>query len=257
MLGRQKIRYQFNREGYAIVPNIFNTHQIMYLRKICEAVFNDWENSSSQQKRKLNKKSLDLFKKAEYFLDYPEQLKFLLNTIVDKRIISILKCICERQLFFNGIVYFFNPRGISWHGDWHRDGQLVAPDDEIEKSRVFSSSFIRVHIALINDDFLEIVPNSHSRWDTTEESEIRKGLNSHNNSDSMPYSHRVHLNPGDAVFFDGYSIHRGNYLKDKPRRTLAILYGSHVDWFTPTLNDLIRSQISTNLPLRKQTFFCC
>ena len=52
----------------------------------------------------------------------------------------------------------------------------------------------------------------------------------------MPFVTKINLKPGDAIFFDGYGIHRGNYFADKPRQTLALLYGSPVDWHTPQIS---------------------
>ena len=156
---------------------------------------------------------------------------------------------------FNGAVYFLNPIASSWHGDWHRDGQIIVPDDNTEKERILNSSFIRVHLALIDDDFLEIVPGSHRRWDIPEELSIRKELNGKTNTQPMPFSYRIRLQPGDAVFFDGYSIHRGNYFCERSRRLLAFLYGSPVDWFDPASNLAIESKALACLSSLQQALF--
>ncbi|MEL6438368.1 MAG: hypothetical protein AAFQ80_03785 [Cyanobacteria bacterium J06621_8] len=142
MLSQNEISHQFSQQGYVILPQLFPPEKIAYLVQICERIRQHWRNQFQQ--RRQNKKTLSLFKYLEYFDDSPEQLEALLNLISESKITSILDFICEQQLFFNGIVYFFNPQSASWQGDWHRDGQIAAPNLEIEKSRVFSSSFIRI-----------------------------------------------------------------------------------------------------------------
>ncbi|MEL6438367.1 MAG: hypothetical protein AAFQ80_03780 [Cyanobacteria bacterium J06621_8] len=71
----------------------------------------------------------------------------------------------------------------------------------------------------------------------------------------MPWVQRINLNSGDAIFFDGYSIHRGNYRHDQLRQTLAILYGSPVDWFTLVHHDFIKSEVFADLSSEQQSLF--
>lgn len=255
MIQCEAISEQFRHRGHVVIRQLFDLKQIIELRIITERIYRLRTKQSFPSRLRSNKKTLDLFKKLEYFSGCQEHLKYLLDTIADERILSILQCICDRQLLFNGVVYFFSPTGTSWRGDWHRDGQIIAPNDDVEKIRIFSSSFIRVHLALINDNFLEIVPGSHLRWDNPQELAIRKGFGKSMNSNDMPCSQRIWLEPGDAVFFDGYSIHRGNYFADRPRRMLAMLYGSPVDWFTPSFECRVESKVVDYLSLSQKVLF--
>ena len=108
---------------------------------------------------------------------------------------------------------------------------------------------------MIPDDNLEIVPGSHTRCDTREELEIRKELNGKNNTSEMPGSTKIVLNPGDTLFFDGFTIHRGNYFVDKPRRTMAMLYSSPVDYHTPPPTCFLDPGILDNLSPEVKQFF--
>lgn len=254
MFDYQQIERQFSRQGYVIIPKLFEPERIVRLKIICDGVLHQWAKQSLNYKLKPNKKSLGGLTDFHRHGEHIDRLEYLLDTISDPKILFILRCVCKIQLIFNGTVYFFNPTESSWQGDWHRDGQINAPDDDVERHRIFNSAFIRVHIALLSDCFLEIVPGSHARWDSPKELEIRKGANKLADLAEMP-SARICLNPGDAVFFDGYSIHRGNYLADKPRRTLALLYGSPVDWFTPLPTCFAESRILDRLHLKNKVFF--
>ena len=225
------------------------------MQKICDRALYQRRERYLRTHPKFDKKSCSPTKELQHLSDYQNLLSFLLNTIADEQILSILNCISDRQLLFDGTVYFFNPEESSWRGDWHRDGQIIAPDDNTEKSRIANSSFIRVHVALVFDDNLEIIAGSHARWDTLQELEIRKGLNGKlTNSNAMPSVTKIHLDSGDAVFFDGYSIHRGNYFAHKLRKTLAILYGSPISWFTPPATCFLKPDILNSLSPQKREF---
>ena len=271
MFDYQNIKNQFNEQGFVVISRLFENEQIDRLQKICDKALYQSRERYLRTHPKFDKKSCDLMKELQHLSDceglFPESnlgacmprqnlLNFLLDTIADKQILSILDCICDRQLLFHGAVYFLNPEERSWRGDWHRDGQIIAPDDNTEKSRIFNSSFIRVHVALFPDDNLEIIAGSHTRWDTLQELEIRKGLNSKlSNSNEMPSVTKIHLNSGDAVFFDGYSIHRGNYFATKLRKTLAILFSSPVDWDTPQATCFLQPDILKKLSPQKREFW--
>ena len=84
---------------------------------------------------------------------------------------------------------------------------------------------IQLQVALVASDDVEVVPGSHLRWDTGAEFDIRRaheGANSQSNE--MPGALRVALQPGDAVAFNPYALHRGRYHTDKLRRTLMLTY---------------------------------
>ena len=249
-------RYQ--QEGYVIIPQLFNRQRVNELRLICNRALALWFERFPRYKQRPRQKNCSELTDLYYFKSDREQLIFLLNTIANPRVLSILKSICNCKLLFHDLQYFFNPLHTSWRGDWHRDGQAIAPDDATEKCKLFdvSDRFIRVNIALIPDNNLEIVPGSHNRWDTIKELEIRKELNGKkNNSNAMPGATRIILNSGDAVFFDGFGIHRGNYFVDKPRRTIAMLYSSPVDYHTPPPTCFLESNILDRLSPEAKLFF--
>jgi hypothetical protein len=166
-----------------------------------------------------------------YFRPTPEHLTTLLNSIADGKILSIVSEIIGEEPLFHNTQYFFDPANETRGGDWHRDQQFGARDEEEERQRMSRTVGIHVHIALLPDDNLEFVPGSHARWDTDEELAIRKGKEGRaKNSAEMPNAHRIHLASGDAAIFSAWGIHRGNYIAGVPRRTLDFIYGGAPDW---------------------------
>ena len=142
-----------------------------------------------------------------------------------------------------------NPLENSRDGNWHRDTQFHCPDEGHEKAMILSGEAsgkaIQMQIALAPSDDVEFVSGSHLRWDTPEEYQIRRadgGANSR--SHEMPDALRISLQPGDAVAFNPYGLHRGRYHTSKTRRTLMLTYTktsaprydyfSHQPWFLET-----------------------
>ncbi|MEM8648640.1 MAG: hypothetical protein AAGF86_20185, partial [Pseudomonadota bacterium] len=90
---------------------------------------------------------------------------------------------------------------------------------------------LHFRIAFQDDDNLEIVPGSGTRWDTAEELAIRRPANTDvwartptTTSDAMPNAQRISLKQGDAAIFHAWSIHRGHYAAQPIRRTLDVIY---------------------------------
>ena len=87
---------------------------------------------------------------------------------------------------------------------------------------------MQIQCALLPSRHFEYVRGSHNRWDTDEELLIRKGGERRENrfSDRMPGAANDLLNPGDALVFCPWVIHRGHYLVNEPRRTLMFTYSN-------------------------------
>jgi hypothetical protein len=137
---------------------------------------------------------------------------------------AIAQCESADALQLKDAHYYHEQTMRDWDGDWHRDSQFSGPDPELERELIASTCSVHVRVALEDDDRLEIVPSSHSRWDTAEELRVRKGRN--RATDQMPHAARVSLEAGDACLFHAWSIHRATYRCAPIRRTLDLLYGS-------------------------------
>ena len=133
MFDYHNIKSQFNEQGFVVIPKLFENEQIDRLQKICDRALYQRRERYLRTHPKFDKKSCSSIKELQHLSDCQNLLSFLLNTIADEQILSILNCIGDRQLLFDGTVYFFNPEESSWRGDWHRDGQIIAPDDNTEK----------------------------------------------------------------------------------------------------------------------------
>ena len=100
---------QFKQEGYIIIPQLLEREQVSELRFICDRILDQWFKRFPRYKQRPRKKNCSSLTNLYYFKSDREQLFFLLNTIANPKVLSILNSICERQLLFHDLQYFFNP----------------------------------------------------------------------------------------------------------------------------------------------------
>lgn len=220
-----QIKQQWQTAGFCIFPYFMDASQMNKLWEICDDILQQWFANAPNLKQRADSPNMAYLTEPIYFKHQPNHLIDLLEFIANPKILAILKFISQRDILFHNTQYFFNPTHTSRAGDWHRDTQFLAADPELEKKRMQHSTGVHFRIAFLQDHCLEYVPGSEQRWDTPEEYAIRKGeKGQQSNSDEMPGKIRILLNPGDALLFHAWGIHRGSYDVETPRRTLDIIY---------------------------------
>jgi hypothetical protein len=68
------------------------------------------------------------------------------------------------------------------------------------------------------------VRGSHLAWDTPEQWRVRLSDQKMHCRSDMPGAEKMALQPGDALAFNPFALHRGRYHADKRRRTLLFSY---------------------------------
>jgi hypothetical protein len=91
------IKSKFIHQGYIIIPKLFDLENIDRLKSICTRALDRRRNEYLKTHSTFPKKNCSLPEQIEYFADYSEVIDYLLNTIADQQILSILDCICDRQ----------------------------------------------------------------------------------------------------------------------------------------------------------------
>ncbi len=250
------IKERWDEEGFVIVRGLFDSARVHELRRICDRILEEWIEESPHPEEAANYTNMAFLTEPRYFERHRDELEILLEAITEARVLRVLKGITGPRPLFHNTQYFFEPASQTKCGDWHRDQQFDAPDEETERARMRELTGVHVHIPFLPDDNLEIVAGSHARWDTTEELGIRRGLDgAKKNSDHMPGARRICLEAGDAVFFSAWAIHRGNYIAGTPRRTLVLIYGTGPGWTTPPPTGFLEKGIPEGLSRRAQTIF--
>lgn len=228
-------RDQWQRDGYLVLRNILDPATLLGLREAAEHAFAQWRvNSSADNQPSQHWYSPDAWvmihlNHPKYYIDREEFLTRLLNAIgTPQAINSITQIMGETPIFMQANLYIDSPQRAFMNGGmWHRDCQFYAKGDEAVEKRLLTEEAeppreLHMHIPLVATSATGIVPSSHNRWDTPQESHARR----HASGGDMPGGIRLPLNPGDIAFFHVNAIHRGYYEVGTPRRTIAITFGS-------------------------------
>jgi hypothetical protein len=245
------IQENWRTRGYATIPGFLTPQEIHELRRICDDVL---AQAIEEDTRRAAARNIAYLTEMRYFQSREDDLLALLEFIADDRIIYILSHIAGETPIFHNTQYFYNPT-LSHDGEWHRDTQFLAPDDDLERRRLTQHTGVHFRVAFLPDRQLEYVSGSEQRWDTPEEWTIRKG--DHPTHPDMPGRTTIDLAAGDACLFHAWGIHRGTYRSDIPRRTLDVIYGwgGVCDYAPPPVTCFTNTKLLARLTPGARRFF--
>ena len=224
-----ELEARWREDGYVVARNLLTPERAQHLASLCDGIAAQWRECSPETDapgaavpedatcmRHLNHPS--------YFLDDETGGRVaMLETVADPGVLALCTTILGDRPAFRSTSLFMNPELTSRNGDWHRDDPLrdvpVAPTPNAEEEGMIeanvggggeSGGCVQLQIALVPSDDVELVKGSHLRWDTPEEWQVRLGDDkAHACSDRMPGACRIALQPGDAVAFNPFGLHRG------------------------------------------------
>ena len=222
----------FARDGVAIVRGLWERDDVDLLAAACERILAQWRFSNPETNEPGGGPDAHVMRHLNhpgYFKEHDDERVLMLEAVASSEAVGFAEEILQTEALFRCTSLFFHPTETSVDGNWHRDSQFHAPDEDDEKrllaERAYPGTSVQMQIALLPSDAIEFVPGSHQRWDTDEEYAIRRaddGANSRSND--MPGAQRIGLEPGDAVAFNPMGLHRGRYHTDRPRLTLMLTY---------------------------------
>jgi ectoine hydroxylase-related dioxygenase (phytanoyl-CoA dioxygenase family) len=232
---RKSAQRIFLEEGLLVLPQVFHGADLDRLRRAAEhardAYFRRLDQAHSGHR---NSNMFFQVHNPELHTDTREHLMAILEGAADPRCLAPVEQVFEGPALFRCTTLFFNPRFESSEGRWHRDMQfLLETEDElrewIEANRRGDTAHpidgIQFQVALVDNDDVEYVPFSPTRYDSPDEFRIRASDGGAHAIDSnMPDAVRVALKAGDAMMFNPNGMHRGRYHRDIARLTLMFTY---------------------------------
>lgn len=209
----------FRTQGFFIVPAFVDDARRADLRRVCDAALHGARIISHETGHSTPRISL--------LSDADPKTAESIATFFSSRLVcqlldglSLLHEPAAPRL--KDVHYYHEQTKQDWDGDWHRDSQFGRPDLEIERKVILTTTTVHVRVALEDDDRLEIVPGSHTRWDTAEELRIRKGAR--RATPEMPNAVRIELSAGTGCIFHAWTVHRATYRRAPVRRTLDAVF---------------------------------
>ena len=227
-----EVAESYYENGYAILRGLWPSDHVRRLAASCERILAQWRECNPQNGEPGGSPDAHVMRHLNhpgYLEDDDAERLLMLESVASPEVVGFASDILQTHACFRCTSLFFNPQQTSLDGNWHRDSQFHCPDEADEKQliaeRAHPATSVQMQIALIPSDDVEFVPGSHRRWDSDNEYSIRRADEGANNrSGDMPNALRIGLDPGDAVAFNPFGLHRGRYHTDKPRLTLMLTY---------------------------------
>ena len=226
----------YKAQGFAVVRHWLDATTIAALSVEAERILAQWmtENHSRYvEDRLVNMHGLTW---AHYFEDAAQRIRFF-ELIAPVRLTALVDGMFGEGIYFHNTQLFFNPHGNGRLPYWHRDLQYSPVEDEDQAREQGRMLSLHVRIPLSREQGVEVIPGTHRRWDTELESDVRWERNHHANSDDLPGSVLIDLEPGDILIFDAQMLHRGNYALNKERRALDLCVGRPHPFTAPYLDE--------------------
>ncbi|MFY0641317.1 MAG: phytanoyl-CoA dioxygenase family protein [Bermanella sp.] len=208
----------YNKNGFFILRKYFDENELNALRDDILAYHQSWKGLN--KKAYLNGVINCAYLTKRGAMNDSARLR-LLRFIASNKVVSITSALFKRSPAFMNTQLFFDPINTDQANYWHRDPQYHLSLAE-QKEALSGAQVIHVRIPLFDEPGVELVPQSHFRWDTEEELAVRCQTGGHKNNESLETGVTVELGAGDVLVFSANMIHRGLYGKD--RLALDILF---------------------------------
>ena len=218
------LREEYNNSGHIILREVFDNSEVAHLKSIVTQIHKQWYASNEKVYKEqllVNMHSLTL---AGYFSTSDERIAFY-NAFSTPKLIAKIEEAFQEDLYFHNSQLFFNPYQNKRKPYWHRDLQYSPVPDEEQKSELSNMLSLHVRIPLVDETGVELIPETHLRWDTELEKEVRLERNNRKNHENLPGAKLIALKAGDVLVFNSQMIHRGNYTLNNERFALDLCIG--------------------------------
>jgi ectoine hydroxylase-related dioxygenase (phytanoyl-CoA dioxygenase family) len=215
----------FECDGYMIVKNLVSQNDLAILTKIVDRIYSQWltENYRSYVEQQLiNMHSLT---SPHYFAGFEHERLLFFQTLASKELTNLLASLFGNGLYIHNSQLFFNPFENRKLPYWHRDMQYTPIAEAVQQNQLLNMLSLHIRMPLVHEQGVELIPGTHKRWDTELERNVRLELNGHNNSEDLPNTVIIALEPGDILIFSANMLHRGNYRLNQARKALDICIG--------------------------------
>ena len=218
-------RKQFETQGYTILPKFFEQEEIDQITSIVDRIYSQWQEENRHaliEQQLINMHSLT---HPKYFQDREHERVNFFNLIASKKLTYALTQLFNTDIYFHNTQLFFNPYSEKKQPYWHRDLQYSPINDAVQAAEQRNMLSLHVRIPLVKEKGVELIPNSHTHWDSELERDVRFERNGHTNNESLPGSVLIELEPRDVLIFSAQMIHRGNYALNLTRKALDLCIG--------------------------------
>jgi ectoine hydroxylase-related dioxygenase (phytanoyl-CoA dioxygenase family) len=201
----------YDEQGYFVLRNYFTEFEISSLRNVILKFHELWKQDHEEFYREEAFNS-SLITGSQYLAD-DDRVK-LFNFISSKKIMDVVESVIPTNPAFMNTQLFFNPVNAQQKDFWHRDCQYDH-DVEGQKKAIQETQVLHLRVPLFDELGMELVPQTHKRWDTDEEFNVRQEEKGRVSSENLTTGKKIKLAAGDLLVFSADMIHRGLYGLDR------------------------------------------
>jgi ectoine hydroxylase-related dioxygenase (phytanoyl-CoA dioxygenase family) len=226
-----QLNSHYDAQGYFVIRNYFTETEISSLRQIVLKFHELWKQDHAEfyQQEAFNSSLIT----GSQYLASDDRVK-LFNFISSKKIMNVVESVIPINPAFMNTQLFFNPIDPQQTDFWHRDCQYDH-DVEGQKKAIQETQVLHLRVPLFDELGMELVPETHKRWDNDEEFNVRQEEKGRVSSDDLSTGKKIKLAAGDLLVFSADMIHRGLYGLD--RLALDILVFDPVGDFADYVDD--------------------
>tara|TARA_R110001599_G_scaffold11580_2_gene54911 strand:+ start:1523 stop:2305 length:783 start_codon:yes stop_codon:yes gene_type:complete len=201
----------YEEQGFFVVRSYFSVAEIAELRAVVLKFHQLWQqdNATFYQEEAFNS---SLITGSEYLAS--DDRIALFNFISSKKVMHIVESVIANKPAFMNTQLFFNPVNPAQKDFWHRDCQY---DHDLagQKLAIQQTQVLHLRVPLFDELGMELVPETHKRWDNEEEFNVRQEEKGKLSSDDLSTGKKISLAAGDLLVFSADMIHRGLYGLDR------------------------------------------
>ena len=233
------LQTDYNQNGYVVLRDFLSTNEVLRLNELVDDIHQRWLQKNEEAFREDRLINMHSLTHAEYFTDQPENRLKLFKAITPTKLVELLDELFETEIHFHNTQLFFNPFDPEQSPYWHRDLQFSPIADETQRLKQQEMLSLHVRIPLVKEMGVRVIPGTHNRWDTELERQVRLEQDGHHNSEDLPGSVLVDLEPGDVMIFNAQMIHCGHYTNNESRKALDLCVGSSHELVDGSLDPMV------------------
>ncbi|QDP01079.1 phytanoyl-CoA dioxygenase family protein [Thalassotalea sp. PS06] len=223
-------RQSYLQDGYFVISECFSNTQLTSLIEDVQRIYQLWLKANYSNYKHHALINMHGLTDPEYFQIENQSIDHrkrggLFNKLIPQKLHEIMESVFGDELYFHNTQLFFNPYKNRRKPYWHRDLQYNGEPETTQQSYLQSMLSLHIRIPLMDEEGIELVPGSHSRWDNQEEYDVRFELKDKKNHHSLSNARLLPLKAGDALVFSANMIHRGNYSRGE-RLALDLCVGN-------------------------------
>jgi ectoine hydroxylase-related dioxygenase (phytanoyl-CoA dioxygenase family) len=197
----------FSQLGFEIHRQVFPQDSLDRLESVLREFHSRWcrANKAFYESRAVNSAYL-----TDQNILSNEKRLVLFEFLAGQKLLNIVEQYIKEPAFLNTQLFFdpFNPEQKNY---WHRDIQYGNTLNQQLQMLQDPAPMPHFRIPLVSETGLELVPGTHTRWDTEDELNVRLEQNGKHSWNNLEQGQRITLERGDVLVFCAKMLHRGLY----------------------------------------------